>query len=154
VGQQPNIPITLADLPRATPKPAAARRWRPDRPGDLVAPEQVPWGGAFGTPGPDTGYALRLLRQRGVDVAPGLRDDVAAAVMAIVSARTSALGRAPVGPDIDFAVGLLDLPGAAEAFSGIAHDHSRLRDLVESVPRDVLMGRFPAPVPAGSDGRS
>jgi hypothetical protein len=60
--------------------------------------------------------------------------------MAIVSARTSALGRAPVRPDIDFAIGLLDLPAGAEALSGIAHDHSRLRHLVESVPRDVLMG--------------
>lgn len=144
MGQQPNIPITLADLPRATPKPAAARRWRPDRPGDLVTPEQVPWGGAFGTPGPDTGYALRLFRKRGITVDPGVRNDVEAAVMAIVGARTSALGRAPVGPDIDFAIDLLDLPAAAVGLAGIAHDHSRLRSLVESVPRDVFMAPFPA----------
>ncbi|MEX1208653.1 MAG: hypothetical protein WEE36_08665 [Acidimicrobiia bacterium] len=149
MGQQPNIPITVADLPRATAKPPAARRWRPDRPGDLVSPEQVPWGGAFGTPGPDTGYALRLLRRRAIEVPAGMRDDVEAALMAIISARSSALGRAPVGPDIDLAIGLLDLPAGAEAVSGIAHDHSRLRRLVEAIPRDVLMG----PV-GGSGGES
>jgi hypothetical protein len=69
--------------------------------------------------------------------------------MAIVSARSSALGRAPVGPDIDLAIGLLDLPTGAEAVSGIAHDHSRLRRLVEGIPRDVLMGPM-----GGSGGES
>jgi hypothetical protein len=80
VGQQQNIPITLADLPRATAKPAAPRQWRPDRPGDITSPQQMPWGGAFGTPGPDTGYALRLIRQRGLELEPGIRTDVDAAV--------------------------------------------------------------------------
>lgn len=149
MGQQPNIPISVADLPRATAKPAAARRWRPDRPGDLVSPDQVPWGGAFGTPGPDTGYALRLLRRRAIEIPRGLRDDVEAALMAVVSARSSALGRAPVAPDIDLAIGLLGLPAGAEVLAGIAHDHARLRRLVEEIPRDVLMG----PV-GGGDGQS
>ena len=62
MGQQPNMPLTMADLPRPEPHPGPARGWRAGRPGDPSSPADVPWGGAFGTPGPDTGYALRLLR--------------------------------------------------------------------------------------------
>lgn len=148
MGQQQNIPITLADLPRATAKPAAPRQWRPDRPGDITSPQQMPWGGAFGTPGPDTGYALRLIRQRGLELEPGIRRDVEAAILAVVSARASALGRAPVAGDIDVAMDLLGLddPAAVSRFAGIAHDNSRLRGLVEAVPRETLMA------PAGASG--
>jgi len=146
VGQQPNLPITLAELPRASPQPAAPRRWRPDRAGDITSPDQVPWGGAFGTPGPDTGYALKLIRDRGLDAEPGMGDDLVAALLAIISARTSALGRAPVPMDVDIARRLLEVDGPISRFGGIAHDHARLRRLVESVPRDALMA------PAGGGG--
>lgn len=151
MGQQPNIPITLADLPRATPKPAAARRWSPHRPGEITSPDEMPWGGMYGTPGPDTGYALRLLSDRDLPGGPEHRDDVEAAILAIVSARGSALGRAPVGPDIDIAIELLGLAdeGRVAALDGIAHDHTRLRGLVEAVPRAALM----APAGEGGDSR-
>ena len=55
MGQQPNMPLTVEDLPRPEPHPAPARRWRAGRPGDPALPADVPWGGAFGTPGPDPG---------------------------------------------------------------------------------------------------
>lgn len=150
MGQQPNIPITLGDLPRATPKPAAPRRWRPHRPGEITSPDDMPWGGLFGTPGPDTGYALRLLSERELPGGSEHRDDVTAAILAIVSARGSALGRAPVGPDIDVAIDLLGLDDDEQvvALDGIAHDHARLRGLVEAVPREALMA------PAGEGGGS
>jgi hypothetical protein len=152
VGQQQNIPITLADLPGATAKPAAPRPWRPDRPGDITSPQQMPWGGAFGTPGPDTGYALRLIRRRGLELEPGIRRDVEAAILAIASARASALGRAPVADDIDVAMDLLGLDDSAAVsrFAGIAHDNARLRGLVEAVPRETLM----APPGASGGGAS
>jgi hypothetical protein len=152
VGQQQNIPITLADLPGATAKPAAPRPWRPDRPGDITSPQQMPWGGAFGTPGPDTGYALRLIRRRGLELEPGIRRDVEAAILAIASARASALGRAPVPDDIDVAMDLLGLDDSAAVsrFAGIAHDNARLRGLVEAVPRETLM----APPGASGGGAS
>ena len=150
MGQQPNIPITLADLPRATPKPAAPGRWRPHRPGEITSPDLMPWGGLFGTPGPDTGYALRLLRDRALPGGDEHRADVEAAILAIVSARGSALGRAPVPQDIDLVIDLLGLgdPDRLAALDGIAHDHARLRGLVEAAPREVLMA------PARDDGAS
>lgn len=150
MGQQPNIAITLADLPRATPKPAAPARWRPHRPGEITSPDEMPWGGLFGTPGPDTGYALLLLRGRDLPGGDDHRDDVEAAILAIVSARGSAMGRAPVSQDIDLAIDLLGLgdPDRIAALDGIAHDHTRLRGLVESAPREVLMA------PAGDAGAS
>jgi len=150
VGQQPNIPITLADLPRATAKPAAPGRWRPHRPGEITSPDAMPWGGLFGTPGPDTGYALRLLRGRALPGGDEHRADVEAAILAIVSARGSALGRAPVPQDIDLVIDLLGLgdPDRLAALDGIAHDHARLRGLVEAAPREVLMA------PARDDGAS
>jgi len=150
MGQQPNIPITLADLPRATSKPAAPGRWRPHRPGEINSPDEMPWGGMYGTPGPDTGYALKLLRERELPGGEDHRDDVSAAILAIVSARGSALGRAPVAKDIDLAIELLGLhdDGRVAALDGIAHDHTRLRGLVEAVPRESLMA------PTAEDGVS
>ena len=141
MGQQPNIPITLADLPRATPKPAAPRRWRPHRPGEIRSPDEMPWGGLYGTPGPDTGYALRLLRGRDLPGGDDHRADVAAAILAVVSARGSALGRAPVAADIDVAISLLGLADEKRvaALDGIAHDHTRLRGLVDALAREDLM---------------
>ena len=148
MGQQPNIPITIADLPRATPKPDAPRRWRPHRPGEITSPADMPWGGLYGTPGPDTGYALRLLRGRELPGGDEHRADVEAAILALVAARGSALGRAPVGGDIDLAIELLGLPDRIADLVGIAHDHARLRGLVEAVPRETLMA------PAGDGGAS
>lgn len=97
MGQQPNVQIGGADLPRPTPEPGPARRWRPTRPGVITSPNQMPWGGAFGTPGPDTGYALLLIRSSGVELTSG-QEKVIAALMA---ARSSHKGRAPVREDLD-----------------------------------------------------
>lgn len=138
MGQQPNIPLGIEDLPRATAHPAAANRWSPDRPGELSGPEAVPWGGAFGTPGPDTGYALTIVRRRDLPGGDHHRRDVEAAVVAVVAARASAIGRAPVPADVDVAVELLDLDAGVEHLAGIAHAPARLRGLVASIPRERL----------------
>lgn len=101
MGQQPNVEITHADLPREVPVPDPPRRWRPGmRPGMITSPQQMKWGGAFGTPGPDTGFALRIIKAADVpDRTPGL-ELVLAALMA---ARASLLGRAPVLEDLEVA---------------------------------------------------
>jgi hypothetical protein len=150
VGQQPNIPLTIADLPRATPKPAAPRRWRPERPGEITTPDEMPWGGLYGTPGPDAGYALKLLRQRDLPGSDDDRADVEAALLAVISARGSALGRAPVAPDVDRAIEILGLddPARVAGLDGIAHDHTRLRSMLDGLPRDALMA------PLGDGGPS
>lgn len=104
MAQQPNIEIELEDLPRPVPEPAPARRWKANRPGDFSGPEQVPWGGAFGTPGPDTGYALHLLRAVELPMRPDEdRADVERALIHLISARASHFGRAPTREDVEVA---------------------------------------------------
>lgn len=140
MGQQPNVPLEIEDLPRHTGHPEAPQRWTPNRPGDLGGPATVPHGGAFGTPGPDAGYALRLLRGRDLPGGGHHTNDVVAVVAAVVAARAAAVGRAPGPADVDAALALLKLDDAAvAALAGIAHDHARLRALVGAIPADRLV---------------
>lgn len=150
MGQQPNIQLPPEDLPRRVPGPGAARRWRPGRPGELRSPEQVPWGGAFGTPAPDGGFAARLVAARGIRVGPGEdHRDLAAAVRAIAAARASRLGRAPALVDVEVAEMLLGLhpdqeegtvspQRRAERLGGVGRDAVALGDLVASVDPALL----------------
>jgi hypothetical protein len=140
VGQEPNIRLGLEDLPRPTAKPAAPERWSPDRPGELGSPDEVPWGGAFGTPGPDTGFAYRVVRSMDLPGSQHARHDVEAAVVAVMAARASAIGRAPTAPDASVALELLDLSDEGMArLAGVAHDRARLGALVASIPTDDLI---------------
>jgi hypothetical protein len=139
VGQQPNVPVGIEDLPRHTAHPGAPGRWKPDRPGDLAVPGDVPAGGSFGRPGPDGGYALRILRGRPLPGPEHLRSDVVAAVAAVMAARAAALGRAPVPADVESALALLALDDSAWGrMGGIGHDHARLRGLVAGIPSERL----------------
>lgn len=141
MGQEPNIPIGFEDLPRPTPKPSPPQRWSPTRPGEVTSPDDMPWGGSFGTPGPDIGFAIRIARTRGLPGDPDRAADVEAAVVAVMAARASAVGRAPTNPDFDVALRLLGLDSESglAALDGIAHDRSRLRRLVAAIPRDQLV---------------
>lgn len=153
MGQQPNIELEMADLPRPTSKTAPARRWSPNRPGELSSPGDVPWGGAFGTPGPDTGYALRLVKDRRLPLTDfEHRHDVDAGIAAIAGARASLFGRSPTGQDVDVASLLLGfdhdgLPATTvtsleedrkDWLATIAHDADRARVLVATLSTDVL----------------
>ncbi len=155
MGQEPNIELSIEDLPRPTAHPAAPRRWSPTRPGELDGPDSVPWGGAFGTPGPDTGYALSLLANTELSLAEGEdRHDAEAALGAIAGARASHFGRAPTRGDIDVArimLGLLPdgipdevIAGLAAArpawWTGIGHNPAQARALIASIPLDALTG--------------
>jgi hypothetical protein len=100
VAQQPNIELDPSDLPRHVLDTAPARRWSgADKPGVITAPGQVPSGAAFGTPGPDTGWALRIIRHAGGDI-DGTLTHVYAALM---GARAASFGRAPIIEDLDVA---------------------------------------------------
>lgn len=140
MGQQPNVPLTIGDLPRSTGHPGAARRWTPGRPGELHGPADLPTGSGFGAPGPDAGYALRLLRGMELPGGDRLRADVLAAVAAVMTARSGALGRAPVAADARVAIEVLRLGDDPRRLAGVAHDHARLRALVAAIPADVLIG--------------
>lgn len=101
MAQQPNIELDPEDGPRSVLRPDPARRWRPEgKPGVITAPDQVPHGDRFGTPGPDTGWALALIDRSEIrDRSKGL-DAVLSALMA---ARASSYGRAPTGEDLEVA---------------------------------------------------
>ncbi len=154
MGQQPNIELDISDLPRPVAHPAPARRWRPQRPGELGTPEEVPWGGAYGTTGPDTGYVLRLIAERQVRTVPGeTHHNAEVAIASIAAARASHFGRAPISQDVDAAMLLLgydrrDLPDAVVDgietvrpawLANLGHDAAKARDLVAAVPLAVLV---------------
>ena len=153
MGQQPNIELEISVLPRPTSHPAPPRRWSPTRPGDLTSPEEVPWGGAFGTIGPDTGYVMTLVRRRTIEPAPGEHlHNVEIGIAAIAAARASYFGRGPTPGDIDVAMTILGfLPEGMPAdlidrlaaervgwMANLAHDDARARQLVASVPLENL----------------
>jgi len=154
MGQQPNIELGMSDLPRPTPQPAPARRWRPGRPGDLATPSEVPWGGAFGTTGPDAGFALRIVSGRDVPLTGGEgRRDADALIAGVAAARASRVGRAPTNEDVDAALVLLgyDTRGIPQGVaddlaarrrrwvSGAAHHPARVHRVVGSISPDVLV---------------
>lgn len=108
MGQQPNIEFDEADRPRSGPKPPAARRWRPDRPGEITAPDQAVSGGSFGRPGPDTGWVLTLVRN--TEFERGDRSaDLEPIVGTVAAARAAHFGRAPSPVDVEVALILLGL---------------------------------------------
>lgn len=130
--------------------------WVADRPGDLLDKGGQPDAdaGRMGSPGPDQGYALKLL---GV-----LRDDVrlvrgehladAEAVgVAVALKRASLFGRAPMIYDLRVAYtvwGLLDaspdpqlVAERVSRFEGVhhtVHHYPELRAIVDSVPASTL----------------
>lgn len=145
----------MQDLPRPVPRPDPARRWKPDRPGEISGPAESKWGGAYGTPGPDTGYVLRLIHHRNPAI-PADEDhhDMVTALAALASARASANGRAPIMADVEVATILLGLDpdtpeGLAESFrsarmssrfANLSHRADRRRALVAAVPPELLGG--------------
>ena len=154
MGQQPNIELEISDLPRPTSHPAPPRRWRPSRPGDLAGPEEVPVGGAYGSTGPDSGYAHRLVRGRPLQLAAAERSHNAEAAVAVVAgARAATFGRAPTIEDVEHAALVLgydadgmpdelieDLAADRPALvAQIGHMARKSTALIALVPVDVLM---------------
>ncbi|MBT8198255.1 MAG: hypothetical protein HKN01_10480 [Acidimicrobiia bacterium] len=153
MGQQPNIELEHADLPRSVAKPSVPEGWSPARPGELNRPEDVPWGGAFGTPGPDTGFVYRLLAESAYEPGDGERGaDVMAALAAVAGARASHFGRAPTVTDVKVAALILgyEADGMPQAvldglaadrgawFADIAHKPGKARMLVGAIDLEVL----------------
>ncbi|MDH3307160.1 MAG: hypothetical protein OEO77_06550 [Acidimicrobiia bacterium] len=152
MGQQPNIELDGADAPRTTLQPGVPDRWKPDRPGEINSPEDMRWGGAFGRPGPDTGWAIRLIRRAEYDRSnrPKETDKMLGAV---VGARASLIGRAPTPGDVEVALTLMglrpdglpspvvaELSGARERWlDASAHEHTRGAGFVASIPTERLL---------------
>jgi hypothetical protein len=153
LGQQPSIELELSDLPRPEPTRHPERRWRPSRPGDIQGPDEMPWGGSFGTTGPDTGYALALLLLFEIDPGPLQNQrDLHIGLAAVAGARASRFGRAPVKEDVELALlvfgflpeGLHDdlvaglVEDRHEWFANAAHEAEKGRRIAAAVPLEVL----------------
>ncbi len=108
MGQEPNVELRPATAPRSDLEPPPPSRWLNDRPGAINRPEEQPWGGEFGRPGPDPGYALRLVRRADWDRSHRA-DEIEAVLATIVAARASLFGRAPVPQDVEVGLMLLGL---------------------------------------------
>lgn len=144
MAQQPNIEITPADRPRATLEPAPARLGRM-RPGMITSPDEVPRGGQFGTPGPDTGWALRIISRADI---PERSERLEKLLAALMSARASHYGRAPVPVDLEVALAVCGLgPVRSDTLDdrrsrwlgALAHEKSPGRTAVGDVGDDLYL---------------
>ena len=111
----------------------------------------------YGRPGPDAGYALKLVQGRdlGIDDAQQAAD-AEAALAAVAAARASHFGRAPTSDDLDIALLVFGfLPeGLPEEildalvgergrwFSGLAHSPAKAGELVSALPVELLNSSF------------
>lgn len=146
MAQQPNIEVRPADRPRPVPEPGAAAGWRPGmRPGVIQAPGDVPRGGSFGTPGPDAGWALKLVRRADL---PDRSEELEQVLAALAGARAAHFGRAPVPVDVEVAKLLAGigegLPEELAARRGrwieaTAHERSKGRGAVAEVDLELLV---------------
>lgn len=159
MGQEPKIEIAIEDMPRPVPEPAPARRWTASRPGDLHSPADVPWGGAFGTPGPDTGYALTLARGASFALSEGEdRHNVEQALLLVMGARASLFGKAPSADDLGFALLLLGLdtreevPAAVTAQLAAGRKHWAPRLANDKWEARLFVGRLAPPLLKLSQG--
>lgn len=151
--QEPNL-APGARLP-------APHRWRADRPGDLADGVQ-PRGPLFGSPGPNVGYAVLLVRRRASELVLGpheRREDAEAVVAALAMKRAASLGRAPVVEDVEcaaIALGYLGAPAPGfvawreRAVTGASHEYEVRRAVCDAVPLDEL--RRPPAALAGRAG--
>lgn len=143
------VPISEADQVRPARHLHVPGSWTASRPADLRTPH-VPSGRGMGSPGPDAGFALRLVRrfEHQVKLTPGESEhDVLTGVALVAARRAAVFGRAPSIYDVQFALNLWgfleDAPedlvtDRRKAFSAVSHDYVAQRTLVDSVDEDIL----------------
>jgi hypothetical protein len=144
------VPIAEADQVRPARHMHVPGSWTTSRPAELVVPAVRP-GRIMGTPGPDSGFALRLAKrfEHDLKLSDGESEhDVLLGVALIASKRAALFGRAPCVYDVRFALslwGFLDeaptelLAARRAAFSSISHDYVAQRQLVDAVPEEILL---------------
>ena len=160
------VPIAEADQVRPARHLHVPGPWTASRPAEARGPV-VRRGRTMGTPGPDSGFALRLAKrfedELQLDEGESAHDVLLG--VALVAAKRAALcGRAPCVYDVRFALESLglprrrdDAPGASgrgvpsgrPLFSGVSHDYVTQRALVDGVTEDALR-RPPDEKPGGS----
>jgi hypothetical protein len=144
------VPIAEADQVRPARHLHVPGAWTTTRPAELVVPA-VRRERNVGTPGPDSGFALRLARRFEHDLVLSdgeVEHDVLLGAALVASKRAALYGRAPSIYDVRLALNLwrfldADAPadlriGRRALFSSVSHDYVAQRALVDSVPEDAL----------------
>jgi len=146
----PYVPTRPEDAPRRSIAIPPAAGWKAVRPGDLDPGATRCKGVLFGTPGPDSGYALTLAERFGdriTAVAPETVHDAEALAAQVAMRRGGLFGRAPVRADVELGFTLFGWLGDAPpdlvewrrlAVAGIGHDYPRRIGLVEAIPEWVV----------------
>ena len=130
--------------------PRRPESWLADRPGELR--DGQPRGDRLGSPGPDQGYVLRLIRrfEGALTLTAGEHErDALAGAAAVALKRASLFGRAPIVHDLTVALTIWGFLGDApdelvaarkDLFEEVWHPHhyDAQRRLVDLVPDDVL----------------
>jgi hypothetical protein len=148
------VPRPKAEKARVYESPPwSGDSWEQDRPAELMAGQ--PMGPRLGYPGPDQGFALKLVRlfEGQLALAPGEHEaDAVAGCTAVALKRASLFGRAPVVYDLQIAFTIFGYwpPGnqpdpalvklRKPLFEEVAnlHHYSELRHIVDLVPVAVL----------------
>lgn len=143
------VPVADADRVRPGEHVPPARRWTPDRPGEIpgLAP---PEGNQFGNTGPDQGYGLTLAK-RFVDKLVLTKGehavDAVAGCLPVALKRAALFGRAPVVHDLELAFTLFGFLGDAPddlvshrkpLFAEASHHYWDQRALADAVPDSTL----------------
>jgi hypothetical protein len=143
------VPIAEADQVRPARHLHVPGPWTSSRPAELVGPT-MRRGAGIGTPGPDSGFALRLAHRFEDELELGEGEsahDVLLGVALVASKRAALFGRAPCIHDVRLALNLWgfldDAPAGVRstrraAFSSISHDYAAQRALVDAVPEELL----------------
>ncbi len=144
------VPITDADQVRPAYRLGTPRDWRQDRVAELHPPEH-PRGRELGMPGPDQGYALLLahrLFEEKLTLSSGVSvEDALNGCAEVGAARAALFGRAPVAKDVELGLVLFGFLGGApddlvawrtQMFQAAAHHYLQRRQIVDSVPEEVL----------------
>ncbi|KJF18287.1 MULTISPECIES: hypothetical protein [Acidithrix] len=128
--------------------------WMSDRVAELPPNPHsaVEQGVLLGTPGPDSGFAIKLARYELAKISLDENEhheDVEKAVTSVAIKRSALYSRAPVIHDVRFALKLFgygeELSPPVElvefrkkAFSGVAHDYFKVRRLLDLIPVATL----------------
>ncbi len=140
------------NMPKGVDTPVP-KSWKVDRPGYDISPKvESDDDDLIGNPGPNVGYAYRLLAQvwDRIELVKGEhKHDVEPLLAEIAMRRASHFGRAPIPADIGFAIRVLSYAGTPDKgeekwrpqlVNDCGHDLHRRRLIVNSIPIDVLQG--------------
>jgi hypothetical protein len=144
------VPISEADQVRPARHLHVPEAWTTSRPAELRTPRALR-GRSVGTPGPDAGFALRLVHRMAPELklAEGETEHDVLLGCALIAARRAALfGRGPSIYDVQLALALwgflVDSPPndllatRRRAFSAVSHDYVAQRALVDALPESSL----------------